>query len=66
MDFTSVESTMELNKPLCVKNVLVITDHLTRYTLAMVTKDQTTKTITRILYKRFIVVFGAPAKILSD
>ena len=66
MDFTSVESTMELNKPLGVKNVFVITDDFTCYTLAMVTKDQTTKAVTRILYKRFIVVFGAPAKILSD
>ena len=66
MDFTSVESTMELNKPPCVKNVLIITDHFTRYALAMVTKDQTTKTIMRILYGRFIVVFGVPAKILSD
>ena len=66
MDFTSVESTMELNKPPCIKNVLVITDHFTRYALAMVTKDQTTKTVTKILYERFIVVFGAPAKILSD
>ena len=64
MDFTSVESTIELNKPPPrVKNVLIITDHFTCYALAMVTKDQT---ITRVLYKKFIVVFGAPAKILSD
>ena len=27
VDFTSVESTMELNRPPSVKNVLVITDH---------------------------------------
>ena len=66
MDLTSVESTMELNKPPCVKNVLIITDHFTHYALAMVTKDQTAKTITKILYKRFIVVFGVPTKILSD
>ena len=66
MDFTSMESTMELNKPPCVKNVLVITNHFTRYALAMITKDQTAKTIMRILYKRFIAVFGVPAKILSD
>ena len=37
VDFTSVESTMELNKPPSVKNVLVITDHFTRYTLAIIT-----------------------------
>ena len=66
VDFTSMESTMELNKPPCVKNVLVITDHFTHYALAVVTKDQTAKTIAKVLYERFITVFGAPAKLLSD
>ena len=58
VDFTSVESTMELNKLPSVKNVLVITDHFTCYTLAVVTKDQTAKTIAKVLYKWFITVFG--------
>ena len=57
---------MELNKPSCIKNVLVITDHFTRYALAVVTRDQTMKTIAKVLYERFIVVFGAPTKLLSD
>ena len=57
---------MELNKPPCVKNILVITDHFTRYMLAVVTRDQTVKTITKVLYERFIVVFGVPAKLLSN
>ena len=57
---------MELNKPLVVKNVLVITDHFTRYTLAVVTKDQTAKTIAKVFYERFIAVFGVPVKLLSD
>ena len=34
VDFTSVESTMELNKPPSVENILVITDHFTCYALA--------------------------------
>ena len=34
--FMSVESTMELNKPLRVKNVLVITDHFMHYTVAVI------------------------------
>ena len=29
-------------------------------------KDQTTKTVARVLYEWFITVFGAPAKLLSD
>ena len=54
---------MELNKPPVVKNVLVITDHFMRYTLAVVTKDQTAKSV---FYECFIAVFGVPAKLLSD
>ena len=64
VDFTSMESMMELNKPPSVKNV--ITDHFMRYALAIITKDQTTKMVAKVLYERFIVVFGAPAKLLSD
>ena len=62
INFTSVESMMELNKPPYVKNILVIADHFTRYMLAVVTRDQTAKTITKVLYERFIAVFGMPAK----
>ena len=57
---------MELNKPPSVKNVLVITDHLTCYAMAVVTKDQTSKTVAKMLYERFIAVFGMPAKLLSN
>ena len=57
---------MELNKPPSIKNILIITDHFTRYALAIVTKDQTTKTMAKVLYVRFIMVFGMPAKLLSD
>ena len=49
VDFTSIEMTMELNKPPSVKNVLVFTDHFMRYAMAFVTKDQKAKTVTRIL-----------------
>ena len=63
LDYTSIESMMELNKAPVVKNVLVMTDHFTRYALAVVTKDQTAKIV---FYERFIAVFGAPAKLLSD
>ena len=57
---------MELNRPPSVKNVLVLTDHFMRYALAVVTKDQKAKTVAKVLYERFIAVFGAPAKLLSD
>ena len=51
VDFTSVESTMELNRPPSVKNVQVITDHFTHYTVAVVTKDQAAKTVVKVLYE---------------
>ena len=57
VDFTSIETTMELNLPPSVKNVLVITDHFMRYSIAFVTKDQKAKTVTQILYEQFFLVF---------
>ena len=66
VDFTSVESMVELNKLLSIKSVLVMMDHFTCYALAIVMKDQTAKTVVKVLYERFIAVFGAPAKLLSD
>ena len=66
LDYTSIKSTMELNKPPMVKNVLVMTDHFMRYTLAIVTKDQMAKMVAKVFYEHFIVVFGVPAKLLSD
>ena len=51
VDFTSIEMTMELNQLLSVKNVLVLTDHFTRYVMAFITKDQKAKTITCNLYE---------------
>ena len=51
VDFTSIETTMELNQLLSVKNILILTDHFTRYVMAFVTKDQKAKTVARILYE---------------
>ena len=57
---------MKLNKPPMVKNILVMTNHFMRYTLVVVMKDQTAKTIVKVFYECFIAVFGVPAKLLSD
>ena len=54
---------IELNKPPMVKNILVMMDHFTRYTFAVVMKDQTAM---KVFYEHFIAVFGAPMKLLSD
>ena len=66
LDYTSIESTLELNKPPVVKNDLVMTDHFRRYALAVVMKDQTAKMVAKVFYECFIAVFEAPMKLLSD
>ena len=66
LDYTSIESTMELNNPPTVKNVLVMTDHFMRYALVVVMKDQMAKMVLKVFYEHFIAVFGAPTKLLSD
>ena len=66
VDFTSIEMTMELNRPPSVKNVLVLTNHFMRYAMAFIAKDQKANTVAHILYEQFITVFGMPTKLLSD
>ena len=66
VDFTSIETTMELNESPRVANVLVFQDHFTKHVLAYVTPDQTAKTITKFLYGGYISIIGALARLLSD
>lgn len=47
-------------------NVLVITDHYTRYALAIPTKNQTARTTAEAFYNHFIVNYGIPTRIHSD
>ena len=49
-----------------VENILVITDHFSRYAQAIPTRNQTAKTTVRVLFDNFIVHFGFPARIHSD
>ena len=64
VDFTSIDTMMELDKSPRVTNVLVFQDHFTKHVLAYVTPDQTAKTVAKFLYGGYI--FGAPARLLSD
>ena len=66
VDFTSIETMLELNQSPRVTNVLVFQDHFTKHILAYVTPDQTAKTIAKFLYGGYISIFGAPARLLSD
>ena len=66
VDFTSIETTLELNQSPRVTNILVFQDHFTKHVLAYVTPDQTAKTVVKFLYGSYISIFGAPARLLSD
>ena len=66
VDFTSIETMMELDKSPRVANVLVFQDHFTKHVLAYVTPNQTGKTVAKFLYGGYISIFWAPARLLSD
>ena len=66
MDFTGIETTMELYQLPHIVNVLVFYDHFMRHIMAYVTPDQTAKTVAKFLWQGYISIFGALAKFLSD
>jgi transposase InsO family protein len=47
-------------------NILVITDHFTKYAVAVPTRNQTAKTTAEAFYNEFIVKYGIPIKLHSD
>ena len=49
-----------------IENVLVITDHFTRYAVAYPSKTQTAQATARILRDNFICHYGFPEKFISD
>ena len=57
--------TLEMSKG-GYQNILVITDHFTKYALAIPTKNQTAKTTAEALFHHFITHYGFPKKLHSD
>ena len=66
VDFTSIETTLDLNQLPSIANVLVFQDHFTKHLLVYVTPDQTVKTVAKFLYGGYISIFGALVRLLSD
>ena len=66
VDFTSIETTLELNQLPRLANILVFQDRFTKHVLAYVTPDQTAKTVAKFLYGGYISIFGALARLLSE
>ena len=63
MDFLLIGSKKDPNKGI---NVLVVTDHFTRYAQAFVTTSQTALVVAQTLYKEYLVHYGWPEKLHSD
>lgn len=61
IDFLSIEPDSR-----GVTNVLVVTDHFTRYAQAYPTRDQKAPTVAKVLVEKFFVHYGLPARIHSD
>ena len=47
-------------------NVLVVTDHFTRYAQAYVTTSQTAVTVAKVLFTQFFTQYGWPTKLITD
>ena len=47
-------------------NVMIVTDHFTRYAQAYITPKQTAPLIAKMLWDQFLVHYGWPTKILTD
>jgi len=48
------------------ENILVLTDHFSRYAQAFPTRNQTARTTAKILFENFVVHYGFPSRIHSD
>lgn len=61
MDFLSLEPDSRNTK-----DILVITDHFTKYAVAIPTKDQKATTVAKCLWEQFLVHYGFPERLHSD
>ena len=49
-----------------IEDILVVTDHFTKYAQAYPTKGQQATTVAKVLYDNFFMHYGFPAKLHSD
>lgn len=61
MDFLSLEPDSRNTK-----DILVITDHFTKYAVAIPTKDQKAVTVAKCLWDQFLTHYGFPERLHSD
>ena len=65
IDYLTIEAPKN-SKGLQEVNILIVTDHFTRYAEAYITPNQKANTVAKTLWDRFFVHYGFPKKILSD
>ena len=63
MDFLLIGGKKDVRKDI---NILVVTDHFTRYAQAYVTNLQTAVTTAKTLYDNFFTQYGLPTKLITD
>ena len=56
----------ELKRKPGIVNVLVVTDHFTRHTMAFMTEDTTAHTVAHVLYHHYFYIFGTPLCLMTD
>ena len=61
MDITQLEKSTS-----GIENVLIFTDVFTKYTTTIPTRDQTTKTVSRLFVREWIKKLGIPERIHSN
>lgn len=61
MDYLSIEPDSH-----DTRNILVITDHFTKFAIAIPTRDQKAKTIAKALWENLIAPYGFPSRLHSD
>ena len=67
VDFLSLEVPVTgPNQVAMPKDVLIVTDHFTRFARAFVTPNQKARTVAEVLWNQFFMVYGIPQSILSD
>ncbi|KYO38473.1 hypothetical protein Y1Q_0015703 [Alligator mississippiensis] len=61
IDFLTIETDRKN-----ISNVLVVTDHFTRYAQACPTRDQRATIVAKVLWEKYFVVYGLPEQIHFD
>ncbi|KAK7938973.1 hypothetical protein WMY93_002299 [Mugilogobius chulae] len=61
MDFLSLEPDQS-----STKDILVLTDHFTKFAVALPTANQKARTVARCLWENFIVCYGFPERLHTD